>query len=63
MKYKVVQADDIKSLEDKVNGSIQAGFEPIGGVCDCLFGTSHEGTGLKHVYSQAMIFQDKEQVD
>lgn len=60
MKYKIVQADNIKSLIDKVNGTIEAGFEPIGGVSDCLVGTNYQGTGLKHVYSQAMIFQDKE---
>ena len=41
MHYKIIRTDDymsarheaIKELEQKVNNSIRAGFEPIGGVC------------------------------
>ena len=58
--YKVVQDENISALVNKVNNNLEAGFELVGGICDCLVGTTYQGTGLKHIYSQAMIYENKD---
>ena len=54
--YIAAPAESIKELEQKVNNSIRAGFEPIGGVCA-------DGDAEGTFFYQAVIDRQKVEVD
>ena len=64
MHYKIIRSENyiadpvesIKELEQKVNNCIQAGFEPIGGVCV-------DGNEEGAFFYQAVIDRQKVDVD
>ena len=62
MYYKIIKTnspsrhDVISELEHKVNNSIQAGFEPIGGVCV-------ESDAQGAFFYQAVIDRQKEDIE
>lgn len=51
--YKIVTSEDAKSFETEVHKLLQAGWEPIGGVCSTAKGLH------KVEYNQAMIMKQK----
>lgn len=57
--YKIIEAKSAKELQEKVNSNIEAGLITIGGVAVTLKGTTYQGTGIEHIYYQAVIFKSE----
>ena len=60
MKYKVVVESNLKRLMESVQGSLDAGFECIGGVAVTLRDVNTNGrSNSDKEYLQAMIYKEK----
>ncbi len=59
MKYKVIEAHSTEDLEEKVNGSMEAGFTPLGGVQVVYATWENDRKGYSEsetTFYQAMVF-------